>query len=144
MDDVTLLLGLGLSFFLIAASTFLLMLPYTILLWLDKKAGVDGKAKEPKGTSRLRLLRLISGSLTLLAGLVTLFVLGMIYRPLASSGLAGVFIVGSFFAGALADSLGYPQTVAAISLVVVFSCGLSVPTGGREFAADENPSAKAL
>ena len=80
----------------------LLMLPYTILLWLDKKAGVDGKAKEPKGTSRLRLLRLISGSLTLLAGLVTLFVLGMIYRPLASSGLAGVFIVGSFFAGALA------------------------------------------
>ena len=80
----------------------LLMLPYTILLWLDKKAGVDGKAKEPKGTSRLCLLRLISGSLTLLAGLVTLFVLGMIYRPLASSGLAGVFIVGSFFAGALA------------------------------------------
>src|SRR6266700_1274192 len=80
----------------------LLMLPYTILLWLDKKAGVDGKAKEPTGTSRLRLLRLISGSLTLLAGLVTLFVLGMIYRPLASSGLAGVFIVGSFFAGALA------------------------------------------
>src|SRR5207302_6405826 len=80
----------------------LLMLPYTILLWLDKKAGVDGKAKEPTGTSRLRLLRLISGSLTLLAGLVTLFVLGMIYRPLASSSLAGVFIVGSFFAGALA------------------------------------------
>src|SRR6266566_2187160 len=80
----------------------LLMLPYTILLWLDKKAGVDGKAKEQTGTSRLRLLRLISGSLTLLAGLITLFVLGMIYRPLASSSLAGVFIVGSFFAGALA------------------------------------------
>ena len=80
----------------------LLMLPYTIFLWLDKKAGVDGKATEQTGTSRLRLLRLISGSLTLLAGLVTLFVLGMIYRPLASSGLAGVFIVGSFFAGALA------------------------------------------
>jgi DMSO reductase anchor subunit len=80
----------------------LLMLPYTIFLWLDKKAGVDGKAKEQTGTSRLRMLRLISGSLTLLAGLVTLFVLGMIYRPLASSGLAGVFIVGSFFAGALA------------------------------------------
>src|ERR1700694_1164419 len=80
----------------------LLMLPYTIFLWLDKKAGVDGKAKEQTATSRLRMLRLISGSLTLLAGLVTLFVLGMIYRPLASSGLAGVFIVGSFFAGALA------------------------------------------
>src|SRR2546421_2975782 len=57
----------------------LLMLPYTILLWLDKKADVDGKAKEPTGTSRVRLLRLISGILTLPAGPVTLFVPGMVY-----------------------------------------------------------------
>src|SRR5205814_10158837 len=55
----------------------LLMLPYTIFLWLDKKAGVDGKAKEPTGTSRLRMLHLINGSLTLLARLVTLYVLAM-------------------------------------------------------------------
>lgn len=84
----------------------LLMLPYTILLWLDKKAGVEGKekAKEDEGTRRssLRLLRLLSGGLAVLAGLVTLFVLGMIFRPLATSGLAGAITVGSFFASALA------------------------------------------
>src|SRR5258708_8257024 len=83
----------------------LLMLPYTILLWLDKKAGVEGKEKaEKEGTRRssLRLLRLLSGGLAVLAGLVTLFVLGMIFRPLATSGLAGAITVGSFFASALA------------------------------------------
>jgi DMSO reductase anchor subunit len=85
-----------------------LMIPYTILLLLDKKAGVDGKFKkeeeEVEGTRRsaLRILRLIFGSLDVLAGAVTLFVLGMIFRPLAASGPAGAFVVGSFFAGALA------------------------------------------
>lgn len=85
-----------------------LMVPYAIFLGLDKTAGVDGrlKAKEAavEGTQRstLRLLRLISGGLAILAGLVTLFVLGMIFRPLASTSLAGAFIVGSFFASALA------------------------------------------
>jgi DMSO reductase anchor subunit len=83
----------------------LLMLPYTILLWLDKKAGVEGKEKaKEEGTRRssLRLLRLLSGGLAVLAGLVTLFVLGMIFRSLATSGLAGAITVGSFFASALA------------------------------------------
>lgn len=81
-----------------------LMLPYTIFLWLDKNAGVDGKRKQAEGTHRstLRLLRLISGGLAVLAGVVTLFVLGMIYRPLATSSIAGAVTVGSFFAGALA------------------------------------------
>ncbi len=81
---------------------FLLMLPYTVFLLADKKAGVDGKVEERTIVSRARILRLGSGGLTVLAGLVTLFVLGMIYRPMASSGLAGVLIVGSFFAAALA------------------------------------------
>ncbi len=83
----------------------LLLLPYTVFLWLDKRAGVDGKKKiEEQGTQRstLRLLRLISGGLAVLAGVVTLFVLGMIYQPLASSSLAGALVVGSFFASALA------------------------------------------
>ncbi len=83
----------------------LLMLPYTILLRLDKRAGVDGKKKEEEEgahRSSLRLLRLVSGGLAVLAGLVTLFVLGMIYRPLATSGLAGAITVGTFFASALA------------------------------------------
>src|SRR5229473_1084989 len=85
-----------------------LMVAYTILLLMDKKAGVDGKFKkeeeEVEGTRRstVRLLRLIFGSLDVFAGAVTLFVLGMIYRPLAESGPAGVFVVGSFFASALA------------------------------------------
>ncbi len=85
-----------------------LMIPYTILLLLDKKAGVDGKFKkeeeEVDGNQRsiLRLLRLVVGSMDVLAGAVTLFVLGMIFRPLAASGPAGAFVVGSFFAGALA------------------------------------------
>ncbi|HEU0002865.1 MAG TPA: hypothetical protein VFQ36_18285, partial [Ktedonobacteraceae bacterium] len=81
---------------------FLLMLPYTIFLLADKKAGVDGKVEERTIISRVRILRLVSGGLAVLAGLITLFVLGMIYRPMASSSLAGVFIVGSFFAAALA------------------------------------------
>lgn len=81
---------------------FLLLLPYTVFLLADKKAGVDGKVEERTIVSRVRILRLGSGGLTLLAGLITLFVLGMIYRPMASSSLAGVLIVGSFFAAALA------------------------------------------
>ena len=81
---------------------FLLMLPYNLFLWLDKKAGVDGKKKEESGGSVPRVLRLLSGGLTTLAGLATLFVLGMIYRPIAPNNLLGVFTVATFFAAALA------------------------------------------
>lgn len=77
----------------------LLMLPYNLFLWMDKKAGVDGKQE---GTSRIRVLRLLSGGLTVLAGLAALFVMAMIYRPLAEANLGGAFTVASFFAGALA------------------------------------------
>ncbi len=80
----------------------LLMVVYTVFLLADKKAGVDGKVEGRTIMSRRRILRLVAGSLTSIAGLATLFILGMIYRPLASSSLAGVFIVGSFFAAALA------------------------------------------
>ncbi|HVB24628.1 MAG TPA: hypothetical protein VNG51_22010 [Ktedonobacteraceae bacterium] len=80
---------------------FLLMLPYNVFLWLDKKAGVDGK-KEGSGSSMSRLLRLLSGGLTTLAGLATLFVMGMIYRPIAPNNLLGIFTVATFFAAALA------------------------------------------
>ena len=81
---------------------FLLLLPYTVFLLADKKAGVDGKVEGRTIVSRARILRLVSGGLSLLAGLVTLFVLGMIYRPMASTSLGGALIVGSFFAAALA------------------------------------------
>ena len=85
-----------------------LMVPYTILLLMDKKAGVDGKFKQEEEEigrtrwSKIRIVRLIFGSLDVLAGVVTLFVLGMIFRPLAASGPAEAFAVGSFFASALA------------------------------------------
>src|SRR5215472_12967780 len=52
----------------------LLLVPYAIFLWLDKTAGVDGKLKAKEavveGTQRstLRVLRLISGGLAILAG----------------------------------------------------------------------------
>jgi hypothetical protein len=86
----------------------LLMVPYTFFLLMDKKAGVDGKFKkeeeEVEGSRRsnIRILRLIFGSLDVISGVVILFVLGMIFRPLADSGPAGAFVVGSFFASALA------------------------------------------
>src|SRR5947209_281613 len=85
-----------------------LMVAYTILLLMDKKAGVDGKFKQEEEEigrtrwSNIRIVRLSFGSLDVLAGVVTLFVLGMIFRPLAASGPAEAFAVGSFFASALA------------------------------------------
>jgi DMSO reductase anchor subunit len=85
-----------------------LMVPYTIMLMMDKKAGVDGKFKQEEQEigktrwSNRRIARLIIGSLDVLAGVAALFVLGMIFRPLAAAGPAEAFAVGSFFASALA------------------------------------------
>ncbi len=95
---------------------FLLMIPYNLLLWLDRKAGVDGDGKQATETATLeaavekplprptgmRMVRILFGALCLLAGLVTLLVIAMIYRPLASANLGGVFTVASFFAASLA------------------------------------------
>jgi DMSO reductase anchor subunit len=84
----------------------LLMLPYNLFLWLDKSAGVAGKESQEVGQkkrfSSMRLLRLISGALTVLAGVTTLFVMAMIYRPVAPTVFGGAFTVASFFAAALA------------------------------------------
>src|SRR5579859_805496 len=61
----------------------LLMLPYNLFLWLDKSAGVAGKENQEVGQKRfssmrlLHLLRLISGTVTVLAGVTTLFVMAM-------------------------------------------------------------------
>ncbi|HEX6478837.1 MAG TPA: hypothetical protein VF043_08320 [Ktedonobacteraceae bacterium] len=86
----------------------ILMLPYNLFLWMDKKAGIDGKIKHEEGMqgpgrlSVVRVLRIISGILATLAGLATILVMAMIYRPLAGSGLAGAFTVAGFFAATLA------------------------------------------
>src|SRR5689334_14000851 len=85
-----------------------LMVPYTILLIMDKQAGVDGKFKQEeqeinkKRWSNIRIARIVVGSLDVLAGAATLFVLGMIFHPLAAAGPAEAFAVGSFFASGLA------------------------------------------
>lgn len=94
---------------------FLLLIPYGLFLILDKTAGVDEAeqaassekdssvaVKEGQPSSPFRLLRLISGGATVLAGLVTLFVIGMIFRALGGSSLGDALTVASFFASAFA------------------------------------------
>jgi DMSO reductase anchor subunit len=81
----------------------LLLIPYNLFLWFDKLAGVDEKGQKKRTSAALvRTTRLAIGTLTVLAGLVTLFVMGMIFRPLAATNIAGIFTVASFFAAALA------------------------------------------
>lgn len=103
---------------------FLLMIPYNVLLWFDKTAGVDAKRNAEKAQleptkseettsseklhvparrfSVIRILRLLSGIGTVAAGMITLFVMAMIYRPLADVNFGGVFTIAGFFAAALA------------------------------------------
>ena len=83
-----------------------LMIPYTFLLFFDRRAGVDGKEKAKKEGQKpgspFRVLRLITGSLALLDGMATILVLAMIYRPLAAVNVAGALTVAEFFAATLA------------------------------------------
>jgi len=89
---------------------FLLLIPYNLFLWIDGKAGVDGKVEQVKaeaqGQSRrisvVRLLRLLSGIATVAAGLTMLLVMAMIFRPLAAVNLGGAITVAGFFASAFA------------------------------------------
>ena len=95
----------------------LLLIPYTLFLLLDKRAGIANDGSTPEttenaesteaeatrsGVNVLYVLRMLSGGLAVLAGLVTLFVLGMIYSPLGGAGLGGGLVVAGFFAAALA------------------------------------------
>jgi DMSO reductase anchor subunit len=86
----------------------ILLIPYTILLLMDKKAGIANDGTKPEGESArpaintLYILRMISGGLAVVAGLVALFVVGMIYRPVGGSDLGGALVVAGFFAAALA------------------------------------------
>ncbi len=86
----------------------LLLLPYTLFLLMDKKAGIANDGTKPVSETvkppitTVYVLRMISGGLAVLAGLAALFVTGMIYHPLGGSGLAGGLVVAGFFAAALA------------------------------------------
>jgi DMSO reductase anchor subunit len=89
---------------------FLLLIPYTLFIFLDKSAGVDGEMARTKAaaegekqhSSLARTLRLLSGAATLIAGLVTLLVMAMIFRSIAITGIGSVFTVLAFFAAAFA------------------------------------------
>src|SRR5689334_9470126 len=95
---------------------FLLLILYSIFLLLDKSAGAQEEQKDvvaegeeqqklaaqTRRSSTLRLLRLLSGAATVVIGLLALFVLGMIFRPLAPANFGGIFTVASFFAAAFA------------------------------------------
>jgi DMSO reductase anchor subunit len=89
---------------------FLLLLPYGLFLILDKTAGVDEQKKAIEGSdgegarrsSPFRLLRLVSGGITVVFGLVSLFIMGMIFRSLGGSALGQGLTVVSFFAAAFA------------------------------------------
>lgn len=92
----------------------LLLMPYNVFLWMDKKAGVEqgqpievgeGSAEEKQVERRgsiMRTLRLVSGGAAVLAGIFTLAVMALIYRPLGDAVFGGVFTVAEFFAAALA------------------------------------------
>jgi DMSO reductase anchor subunit len=72
----------------------------------DAQQAASVAVEEPvparRSGSTLRMLRLLSGVLTVIVGLITLFVMAMIFRPLAPSTVAGYFTVAGFFASAFA------------------------------------------
>jgi DMSO reductase anchor subunit len=96
----------------------LLLIPYNVFLWMDKKAGValvkgqpietseggaeEKQAAEGRSGSTMRILRLVSGGAAVLAGIITIGVMAMIYRPLGEAVFGGVFTVAEFFAAAIA------------------------------------------
>jgi hypothetical protein len=89
----------------------LLLLPWNVLLWLDKAPGGTGQGKgaqQARGLGAalheppLRLARFGLGALIALVALADLFVVGMAYRSLAASRLDGALVVLALVAGALA------------------------------------------
>lgn len=83
----------------------LLMVPWNVLLFSDRgqelaKSAVAKGQKLPI-TPRARA-RFAVGAATSLVGLVSLFVVGMAYRPLADAHLGGVFVVLTVLAGGVA------------------------------------------
>jgi hypothetical protein len=86
----------------------LLMIPWNILLWLDRQPrparGKAGKAAREAASrlTGLRLARFVTGAVTGLTGVGALFVVGMAYRALADSRLDGAFVVAVFLLGGIA------------------------------------------
>lgn len=86
----------------------LLMIPWNILLWLDRQPrparGKAGKAarEAAQRLTGLRLARFVTGAVATLTGVGALFVVGMAYRALADSRLDGAFVVAVFLLGGIA------------------------------------------
>jgi hypothetical protein len=81
----------------------LLMVPWNVLLWLDRSTEGVKTGKRAQGpTSSLANARYALGWLIALVGFASLFVDGMAYRALASSHLGGAFVVLAFLCGGLA------------------------------------------
>lgn len=89
---------------------FLLLIPYSLFILLDRSAGIDGKERAEKARAEgevvrpsvLRVLRLVSGGLTVLAAFVTLFVMAMIFHEMVPGVLGSVATALGFFAAAFA------------------------------------------
>ncbi len=86
---------------------FGLMLPWNVLLWLDKvQRGKGAQQARSLGAALreppLRLARFALGALIALVALADLVVVGMAYRALAESRLDGALVVLALVAGALA------------------------------------------
>ncbi len=89
----------------------LLLIPWNVLLWLDKAPDGKGQGKGAQQARSLgaalrepplRLARFGLGALIALVALADLFVVGMAYRSLAASRLDGALVVLALVAGALA------------------------------------------
>src|SRR5260221_5534432 len=74
-----------------------LMLPYNVLLWIDKQAGARNKREERKRTSTVRLLRLAMGGLIVLTGPAKLFFIASVYQPHSVFHYATEFLLVKFF-----------------------------------------------
>ncbi len=95
----------------LTVALFALMIPWNILLWMDKPAPSKPQGAQQR-TARslrtalaeppLRLARFALGALISLVALADLFVVGMAYRALAESRLDGALVVLAFLAGTFA------------------------------------------
>src|SRR6266702_3684857 len=96
------LITYGLIYIVLTGLTYLFQQNFSTPGLLNSFPQLDKAWTGYESLPLLLFLRLISGGLTVLAGLTTLFVMAMIYRPIASSNIGGAITVASFFAAALA------------------------------------------
>jgi hypothetical protein len=81
----------------------LLMIPWNVLLWIDRPAEGAKTGRRVLGpASTKQKVRFALGGLIALLGFLALFVDGMAYRVLGDTHLGGAFVVAAFVCGGLA------------------------------------------